>query len=210
MLSHPHKCIFVHIPKTGGTSVEQIIWPSVQDRTESEFWMGFIDEYRNKYQTGGLQHLLADQIRQEIGRARFDEYFKFTVVRNPWSKAVSQYVYMHDRADLMSFVGMNDGDEFKTYLSLIRKKQHVQWLPQFRFFMDENGSEIVDFVGRFESFDDTVYEVLEKLSIQERVIPHVNKGIKEELGSYYDNEALEIVGEMYKLDIDLLGYEVPF
>lgn len=65
MISHTRRCIFVHIPKTGGTSVENLIWP--MPRTANDLWMGFRDNYHNKYQTGGLQHLLATQIRSEVG-----------------------------------------------------------------------------------------------------------------------------------------------
>ena len=62
MLSHKYKCIFVHIPKCGGSSIENILWPDKEDRKESNLWMGFISKYHNKYQTGGLQHLQARQI----------------------------------------------------------------------------------------------------------------------------------------------------
>ena len=61
-----------------------MIWPSPELRSVDDLWMGFVDKYHNKYQTGGLQHLLAKQIRTEVGSVTFDSYFSFSIVRNPW------------------------------------------------------------------------------------------------------------------------------
>ena len=152
MISYKHQCIFVHIPRTGDTSFERIIWPKKEDKTELNLWMGFVTEYNNKYQTGGLQHLFANQIRQEVGDDVFCRYFKFAIVRNPWDKAVSQYLYMKKRMDLRDFIGMSEGDSFKKYLSLIQKRLHVQWESQHKFLYDANKKLMVDFVGRFENY----------------------------------------------------------
>ena len=107
MISHDKKCIFIHIPKCGGTSVEDVIWPKEQGRTEVDLWMGFVSRFENKYQTGGLQHLLARQVREEVGSDVFSAYYKFAFVRNPWDRIVSQFAYMQQRPDLMDFLGMH-------------------------------------------------------------------------------------------------------
>jgi hypothetical protein len=213
MVSHKYKCIFVHIPKAGGTSIEQLIWPSERDRTESNLWMGFVDKYNNKYQTGGLQHLFASQIQQELGADVFSEYFKFTMVRNPWDKIVSQFTYMNKRKDLREYIEMKEGDCFKTYLSLIQKKAHVQWEPQYKFFLDKNGDQIVDFIGRFENFNDEVHNILDSINVKTKFfnittkkIPHSKKSIRSNYRDYYDEESREIVSHLYREDIEMLDY----
>ncbi len=108
--------------------------------------MGFIDPYHNKYQTGGLQHLLASQIQKEVGDDIFKIFFKFTIVCNPWDKIVSQFIYMKKRKNLREFVGMREDDDLKKYLSLIKKRKHVQWEHQYRFFLDDNGEQLVDYI----------------------------------------------------------------
>ena len=94
MISYEKRCIFIHIPKCGGTSIENIIWPDTEQRTERNLWMGFVSKYHNKYQTGGLQHLLARQVLEEVGKDVFDSFYKFVIVRNPWDRIVSQFAYM--------------------------------------------------------------------------------------------------------------------
>lgn len=105
-----------------------MIWPG--ERTEADLWMGFISRYRNRYQTGGVQHLLARQIREEVGAEVFESYFKFTFVRNPWDKAVSQFASMRDRADLRELIGMASDASLSEYLQLTERHGHVQWERQ--------------------------------------------------------------------------------
>ncbi|MGK7962050.1 sulfotransferase family 2 domain-containing protein [Crocosphaera sp.] len=214
MISHKKSCIFIHIPKTGGTSIEKMIWPEKEDKTEANLWKGFIDGYHNKYQTGGLQHLLASQVKQEVGDDIFNQYFKFTIVRNPWDKVISQYSYMKKRKDLRNFIGMEKDDCLKTYLSLITKKNHVQWEHQHKFVLDESQNIIVDYIGKFEEFNKDVYTILDKINIRTKIlgirvlkILHTNRS-QERLpySEYYDSESREMVANIYRKDIELFDY----
>ncbi|MEL7023462.1 MAG: sulfotransferase family 2 domain-containing protein [Pseudomonadota bacterium] len=213
MISHKYNCIFVHIPKAGGTSIEDLIWPSKRDRTEENLWGGFIDGVSNRYQTGGLQHLTGRLIREAVGQNDFDRYYKFTFARNPWDKAVSQFSYMKTRSDARTILGLTQDTDFKTYLSLIRKVDHVQWKPQYEFFLDENGDQMVDFVGRLENFNEDVMHVINHLDVRKGLlrrkidsIPHSKKSSRSHYKDYYDAESREIVAEMYQRDIELLNY----
>ncbi len=204
MISHLNRCIFVHIPKTGGTSIENLIWTN--PRTTSDLCMGFIGKYHNKYQTGGLQHLFATHIREEVGNDIFSSYYKFTILRNPWDKAISQFSYMDKREDLRDFIGMKKGDCFKKYLSLIRNKKHVQWESQVNFLRDLNGDWLVDYMGKFETFSESVFHILSTIGIRVTAIPHENKGDRGSYQNYYDTESMEMIASMYSDDISTFGY----
>ena len=206
MISHSRRCIFVHIPKTGGTSIENLVWPPPEERAESDLWMGLISGYHNKYQTGGLQHLLARQIREEVGEALFDSYFKFSVVRNPWDRVVSQYLFMQRRPDLCRFIGLEQGASLKRYLDLIGLRQHVQWLPQVDFLFDSDGKPLVDFIGRFEDFPKTVRGITSRLGIFAKVIPHEKRSVRGPHCDYYNEGTRRIVGSLYADDIEAFGY----
>ena len=65
MVSHQHKCIFVHIPKTAGTSIEMLI---------------------NQTPFSGTTHEL---LKEHANSEYFEEYFKFTFVRNTFERVYS-------------------------------------------------------------------------------------------------------------------------
>ncbi len=168
---------------------------------------GVVDKNQNKYQTGGLQHLFAEQIRMEVGSSTFNQYFKFSFMRNPWEKAVSQFHYMRERKNLREFIGMELDDSFKKYLALIQRKIHVQWDEQYKFVSSENGDIMVDFLGRFENLEQDFNKVLNRLGVRVVRIPHDNQSFHRPYYEYYDDEAIGIVQSVYKRDIDMFGYE---
>lgn len=108
----------------------EVLWPNT--RTAKELY-GF----PNKYQTGGLQHLMAKHIKVEVSPEIFNSYFKFTIVRNPWDKAVSQFCYTKSkRPDLLKLLNLSDKSSFKEYLCSIAEKNHVQWEEQYKFIIE--------------------------------------------------------------------------
>jgi hypothetical protein len=205
MISHDLRCIFVHVPKTGGTSIEDVIWPS--PRTEEDLWMGFVSVRGNKYQTGGLQHLLARQIRQEVGLKIFADYFKFAVVRNPWDRAVSQFCYTRIRTDLHELIGMTAETSFSEYLHLIEGHEHVQWQPQFEFLHDANGSSLIDFVGRFERLEQDARTIFSRVGVEAGTLPHTNASDRQPYREYFDASTRRRVERLYGQDIEAFGYE---
>lgn len=59
MICFEKKCIFVHIPKTGEISIEDgFSVPDWSERTADQLSMGAVRPGFNKYQLGGLQHLI--------------------------------------------------------------------------------------------------------------------------------------------------------
>lgn len=210
MISDDRRCIFIHVPKTGGTSVEDAIWgPDWSVRTPEQLWMGIVRPGFNKYQSGGLQHLLASQIRQEVGEERFDAYFKFSFVRNPWDKAVSQFHYLKTRPDLRKVMGVRPWTTFRGYVRILRKRheRHVQSFEQWRFICDESGDPVVDFLGRFERLEADFRTVAHAIGMPDVALPHSMKSTKRRpYPDYYDRRTADIIAELYAEDIERFGY----
>lgn len=75
MISHEHRCIFVHIPRCAGTAVEE--------------WIVGRDWWKVEPET---KHLLASQAKRLYARW-WDDYFKFAIVRHPYTRTISCLKY---------------------------------------------------------------------------------------------------------------------
>jgi hypothetical protein len=206
VISHRHACIFVHIPKTAGSSLEDAIWPG--ERSESDLWMG-MRGMRNKYQTGALQHLLAWQIREEVGSDVFNRYFKFSIVRNPWDKLASQFCWLRSiNPALRQYIGMNATASFTEYLELIQKREHVHWMRQVDFLRDQSGQTMVDFVGRFENIEIDAKKIFTRIGLPDAKLPRSNVSTgREHYRRYYNEKTKELVRFLYREDIETFEYE---
>jgi hypothetical protein len=201
--------IFLHIPKTGGCSVELALDIPVQYHIF-------------------LTDLLKHPYWQE--RELFDDYFKFAFVRNPWSKLVSEYFYVQREMngsygrsfsefvqDMVMVLESNNAPSHKRRSVLDRTATdgfpELCQLPmcheprQLPWLVDEHGTMCMDFIGRFENFQEDFDEVCRRIGIKEQTLPHVNASKHGHYSEYYDTETAELVGQVFTDDIKLWGYE---
>ena len=182
MISHTHKCIFIHNNKTGGTSISKFL---IND-PEPECKHCTILEHKEKY--GDC----------------FDSYFKFTIVRNPWDRLVSQYFFRVGDDSQFGFVPRKKNTSFREFLQRPFPIGHVQ---QFSRISNKNGNVLVDFIGKFENLQQDSNVVCDKLGIPQQQLPHEYKTKHKHYTEYYDDETKEIVAERYTKDIEYFGYE---
>jgi hypothetical protein len=159
-------------------------------------------------------------------------YFKFAFVRNPWDWCLSQYFRNYLAANrrldrktvsskkaLLKFIShRREAKNFERFgereFGKIWKRMHRfrgvesdDNYFQSQFVVDEEGQEMLDFVGRFESLEADSRFVLDKLGMKDAAIPVQNKSRgKAEFTQYYTEQAKELVSDRYAQDIELLGY----
>lgn len=215
-ISHAHRCIFIHIPKTGGTSIERALGMRGRNKSEDrELLYGRIesdDLKRHALLSGYLQHITMADIHTLYPERPFADYFSFAIVRNPWDRLVSTYV--HKDGHLLRTARARgielEGSSFDEYVRAVSELRHAHLQPQHEYLVDEHGELAVDYVGRFESplvaaFD----EICRRLGIR-KVLSHEKKSTQrksQDHRSYYSPETKKIVEKRYAGDIELFGYQ---
>lgn len=230
MICREYNCLYVHVPKTAGQSIEQFFcdrlgldWEAESDRTKLLLQS---NPDRNRG-TEKLAHLAGTEYVRDgyVTRVDFDALFKFSFVRNPYQRLVSEYLYrnyFHHRS-FRDFVmnrlpGPGWDDQYR----------HV--MPQYDMLHDTEGRLLVDFVGRFENLQADFDRVCAHLDLEDSSLPHVNPSNKasrrarrrlrnllwmngenrmQHWTDYYDASTRFVVSELYRQDIEAFGYAFP-
>lgn len=235
MICHDYKCIFFHIPKNAGQSVEHVFLKLLGLTWETRAPLLLRPNPTPELGPPHLAHLLGREYvgHRYISQDLFDQYFKFAFVRNPWDRMVSMYKW-HAFHKICSF------NQFVTreFPRDLWKKKHWFVCPQTDYICDANGEVLADYVGRYENLAADFHYVCTQIGLPPLDLPHANsnrlgknrahttlrwearkvlsypwwvlKGRKSvptgKYRAYYTDEARELVGEYYKSDIEMFGY----
>ncbi len=212
MISHSHKCIFVHVPKTAGQSIEAVFLEALGLRGPEGRAQLLLRE--NKDRTAGprrLAHLYGAEYVAlgHIDAAAFAGYFKFAVVRHPYDRAVSEYRYR--AAALIAKGRMVPG--FDDFLSETGEDEHLDTarhlVPQVRYTHDAAGACLMDEVLRFEHLAEEIAPVFKRVLGHGAALPHHNPsgmraGVSRDTLTAAQRAALQ---ERYGADFEAFGYD---
>jgi hypothetical protein len=189
-----YQCIFIHVPKCAGQSIRNTLF--------EDLLPGHINVYT--YQ-------------QIFPKKEFDQYFKFSFVRNPWDRLVSAFLFMksggahkkdQDWAE-KHLVGFKD---FESFIRFGLEKEEILSWPHFRpqlwYLTDQFGRLGVDFIGRVENINEDIRFIQNKLGVKKDLL-YINKTEtkKDDYRSYYTPNTREITARIYHQDIDTFDYD---
>ena len=193
---HSTRSIFVHIPKTAGTSVGEAIYGD---------WVGHVP----------LSRFAAFDER------KFRKYFKFSFVRNPWDRLLSAFAHLKGNGEPLaarevawSETHLSSIATFEDFVLKLRDAEFrglivndVHFRPQVDWIILPGSDQIaVDYLGRFESLDEDFAQIARRLGVRKPLA--IRKASQRPpYREAYSAAMRGIVDEIFQKDIKLLGYE---
>jgi len=197
-VSHKNKFIFFEVPKNGSASLIEIF----------------------------TEHALITQLEDRYSFLEYPDYLKCAFSRNPWDRILSCYLnkikkdenFNNDKFENGVMKRFKKFDVFYAGMPFNEFVQEVANIPDDiadghfasqhkRLVM--NGKVVVNFLGRFEYYEEEVIRLLKIVGINSEIkFPHINRSRnRKRYPEYYDDTTKKIVESRYKEDIELFGYE---
>jgi hypothetical protein len=221
-ISHENKIIFIHIPKNAGESIEKALGIyGNQEETESSSllskMLGKHEEKRRDTFWGivdnrvALQHLTAMQLKEAVSDdPLWDSFFKFAVVRNPWTKAVSEYNWYLRYGPHLSFKEWVFTLETRLLINgSINILEFGHNKKQCEFVLDSNGALMLDRVLKFENLKSDFDEICRQNQWDVCLSHTKDTSSTSEIADFralFDTQSIEEIERIYKDDIELFNY----
>ena len=215
LVSYSKNFLFVHIAKTGGTSVRSALrkyrwggWYSIPLGLAS--MASQITRPRHKLGIKFPRHAKAVAALEMLPTEVYQGFFKFAIVRNPWDLQVSSYHHIQrEKPEVVK--GVKSFEDFLR-LKFDPEREYDFMLDisaelQHEYLVDLQGNVIVDFIGRYENLQVDFCSICERIGIPAPELPHLRRAEdRRDYRSYYTDELAELVAHHYQRDLDILGY----
>lgn len=196
-ISDKYRCIFIHVPKCAGTSLKQVL--DLPGRGHPP-WNWFAENFPRKW----------------------NSYLKFAIVRNPWERFVSAYIYArmkesywhNEHAGLHPDYPLLSTKTFEECCFIAQKQRqalkHESWYPQHLWLAQQLNGQcrlMVDLVLRYEKLNEDIALISARLGLESIELPRINVSQHSCYRDYYDEETRAIVSDLYATDIALFDYQ---
>ena len=177
MIIDEYKTIFIHIPKTAGTSISS-----------------YFNERQIRLRVQPGKHDTINHIKQRFSNL-YDSYSNFTVVRNPYDRMVSWY----------SFLKGNSSKEVVSFNEWIKDHSKLWHIDDPKYFAGPQYVWINETVSilKYENLKEDLNNFFNK----KIDLPIINKSKRKDYLSYYNEESLDIVYNKHREDFKRFNYK---
>jgi len=204
MISHKHKAIFVRTTKTASSSMIDWFWQNDCRFKQTE---------PSLYWSGDVNHEPLWSMKHVIPEDTFNRYFKFSFIRNPFSRLVSVYFYtkkwfdenndpLFNAKDFTDFIMRFDEPSIMSDKQGAHEIFYTKNKPCYNFV---NGC---DYVGKIENLNEDFEYIQNKLNLSSDIkLPWSNKTTHKDYRQYYNKKTRDRVAELYTNDLKYFNYE---
>jgi hypothetical protein len=164
-------------------------------------------------QTSIVRHLLAHRCIEkkknlyewnrevkQMNEVNFNKLFKFTIVRNPWDRAVSAFKHLQ-RIEVI-----DENLTFENFVVDVLSEYGTDFDPHFGSQLDF--IEDVDYIGRYENLQESWDYISSKIECSNKLPKKNTDPNKRHYSTYYlSDQSKEVIASLYKSEIELLDYE---
>jgi hypothetical protein len=228
-INHEMKAIYLHIPKNGGLYIQNILEKYYGFKTlyftRSDHYL-FDDYEKEEYNKenyklisngfinikkfGVLNYFKTSKEHDEkmnMDDEKWKSYYKFTFVRDPYTKFISAYKYLVKNSfiDLKNFIDKKDSLNNYIYT-------HA-FITQYEHMIDENNMINFNKIGRFENLNEDLINILFEIGFEK--IKHgnalkknikVNSSNSSSYNDFYNQEILNSVNIIFNIDFETYNY----
>lgn len=211
MIDDLRKLIFIHIEKTGGTSIAMALFGRDEGASKKK-------GSDMEYDSGLTKHYSVQKARQVYGNEKWATYTKFSVVRNPWDRLVSKWCWRREgmlrksqKLPTIYELDANGHIPKAWFIEEIREEcQRWQLKSADDFLFGPGGlTPIVDHVLRFECLESDWNGLVKQAGWSTVTsLPHVNRSAEraDDYRVYYNDETNELVRRQFGRTIAYCNY----
>lgn len=212
IISHGRKFIFVHIPKTGGTSLSLALEARAM---KDDILIGDTPKAKNRRKrikdaqvSGRLwKHARLTDIYGLVTQQQIESYFVFTIVRNPWDRMVSYYHWLKGQTFDHPAVGIAKENSFVDFLADPSIQRSLKNDAARNYICDRNGVEQCDMYLRMEHLPEDTMHLTQNLGIKLVELPHDNRSERDhDYAGYYDTDSRNAISTVFADDIERFKY----
>lgn len=197
MISHDKKFLYVHINKCGGTSIINALNPYFNDLS--------------------CKHFTLKDYYDLLGKEKFKEYYKFAVVRNPFDKLASFYMYIKRKnswlpKEMNKISNINTFEQFVYSLPKLYEKRKLFGIAIISQtdWLTVNNKISIDHVIKFKNINDEFKTLIKKYKINTE-LSVLNKNPRKQLHEGYKKEynkkMKDIVLDVYAKDFENFNFK---
>lgn len=209
LYSHEKKFLFIHIPKTAGTSLRTSLLPySIgSNRTLFRRATSWLPVRENPTKAYFRIHSTSENVRRKMPAGLFRSLHKFAVVRNPYDLAISYYTFTQINPSSRKHK-ISKTWSFPQFLDYLERKDRSLPRSQSSYITDRKGNVLLDRIMFFETLEQDFNDLSEHLGLKGEIkMLHLNRSPRKDYRSYYDEPLKQRIQKLYAPDFDNFGYD---